>query len=92
MTNQGGGEPTEQKTAAERIEEARQLNRNINQTLKTNIELFQEGDFDNVALLPKQMVLLNTVVTESQKREIEFNGKHGTGLAEGDIDFNDAQA
>ena len=92
MNNQRGGESTEQKTAAERIEEARQLNRNINQTLKTNIELFQEGDFDNVALLPKQMVLLNTVVTESQKREIEFNGKHGTGLAEGDIDFNDAQA
>jgi hypothetical protein len=89
MTNQSGGEPTEQKTAAERIEEARQLNRNINQTLKTIIELFQEGDFDNVALLPKQMALLNTVVTESQKRETEFNDRHGTGLAEGDIDFDD---
>jgi hypothetical protein len=42
--------------------------------------------------MPKQMALLNTVVTESQKRETEFNDKHGTGLAEGDIDFNDAQA
>ena len=89
MTNQSGGEPTEHKTAVERIEEARQLNRNINQTLKTIIELFQEGDFDNVALLPKQMALLNTVVTESQKRETEFNDRHGTGLAEGDIDFDD---
>jgi hypothetical protein len=89
MTNQSGGEPTEQKTAAERIEEARQLNRNINQTLKTIIELFQEGDFDNVALLPKQMALLNTVVSEGQKRETEFNYRHGTGLAEGDIDFDD---
>lgn len=39
MTNQSGGTPTESKPAAERIEEARQLYRNINQTLKTVLEL-----------------------------------------------------
>jgi hypothetical protein len=39
MTNQSGGTPTEQKPVAERIEEARQLYRNINQTLKTVLEL-----------------------------------------------------
>jgi hypothetical protein len=39
MANQSGGTPTEQKPAAERIEEARQLYRNINQTLKTVLEL-----------------------------------------------------
>ncbi|MDC1229508.1 hypothetical protein N8Z63_07435 [Octadecabacter sp.] len=87
MTNQSGGTPTEQKPAAERIEEARQLYRNINQTLKTVLELVEAGNFDDVALLPKQMAQLNTVIAESQKREADFDGKYGDGLGDGDIDF-----
>lgn len=70
MINQSGGNATDQKSAAERIEEARQLYRNINQTLKTVLELVEAGDFDDVALLPKQMVQLNAVIAESQKREV----------------------
>ena len=80
MTNQSGGTPTESKPAAERIEEARQLYRNINQTLKTVLELVEAGDFDDVALLPKQMAQLNTVIAESQKREADFDGKYRQAL------------
>ena len=87
MTNLGGGETTDQKPAAERIEEARQLYRNINQTLKAVLELVEAGEFNDVALLPKQMAQLNAVIGESQKREADFNEKHGDGLADGEIDF-----
>jgi hypothetical protein len=77
----------EQDMAAERIEEARQLHRNINQTLNAVLELVQAGDLDDLALLPKQMAQLNNAITESQKREAEFNGRYGDGLGDGDIDF-----
>lgn len=87
MTNQSGGNTTDQKLAAERIEEARQLYRNINQTLSTVLELVQAGDLDDVALLPKQMAQLTSSIAESQKREADFNGKYGEGLEDGDIDF-----
>lgn len=87
MTNQRGGNATDQRPAAERIEEARQLYRNINQTLTAVLDLVQKGDLDDVALLPKQMAQLNAVVAESQKREADFNGKYGDGLGDGDIDF-----
>ena len=78
----------EQDIAAERIEEARQLHRNINQTLTAVLELVQAGDFNDVALLPKQMAQLNNVIVESQKREADFNGRYGDGLEDGDIDFD----
>ena len=87
MSNQSGGTPTDQKPAAERIEEARRLYRNINQTLNTVLELIEDGDFNDVALLPKQMAQLTSAIAESQKREAEFNGKYGEGLADGEIDF-----
>ena len=87
MINQSGGETTEQKPAVERIEEARQLYRNINKTLNAVLELIEGGDFNDVALLPKQMAQLTSAIAESQKREAEFNGKYGDGLDDGDIDF-----
>ncbi|MGJ8612151.1 MAG: hypothetical protein ACSHWY_13705 [Octadecabacter sp.] len=87
MSNQSGGMSTDQQPAVERIEEARQLYRNINQTLNTVLELIEGGDFNEVALLPKQMAQLTSAIAESQKRETEFNGKYGDGLGDGDIDF-----
>lgn len=88
MTNQSGGDATEQKTAAERIEEARQLNRNISQTLKAVLELVEAGELGEIALLPKQMAQLNTVVAEIRKREAELDDRNGSQLAEGEIDFD----
>ena len=88
MTNKNGGQTTEQ-SVAERIEEARQLHRNINETLREVLRQITAGNLGDVALLPKQMAQLNVVIAESQKREAEFNDRHGTGLREGDIDFDD---
>ncbi|SLN59666.1 hypothetical protein [Pseudooctadecabacter jejudonensis] len=88
MTTQSGGEATEQKLAAERIEEARQLQRNINRTLKAVLDLVESGDLGEIDKLPKQMAQLNNVFAETRKKEAEFNGQFGTGLADGDIDFD----
>lgn len=88
MTNQTGGNTTEQKVAAERIEEARQLNRNIVQTLRAVLELVEAGDFKDIELLPRQMAQLTNVFADSRKREAEFEGKFGNELAQGEIDFD----
>jgi hypothetical protein len=88
MINQGGGETTEQKSAAERIEEARQLHRSITKTVGAVLELIEQGEMNDIALLPKQMTQLNAVYADIQRKEAEFNDKFGTGLAEGDIDFD----
>jgi len=89
MTTKRGGVSTEQKTAAERIEEAKQLYETINETLSTVLELVRAGDFKDIDLMPKQMTRLTDAIAEVRKKEAEFNDKHGTGLAEGEIDFDD---
>lgn len=88
MTNQTGGMPTEQKTAAERIEEARRLSETIGETLSAVLDLVQAGDFKDIDLLPKQMARLTDAIADIRKKEAEFNDKFGTGLAEGEIDFD----
>ena len=88
MTTNSGGETTEQKPAAERIEEARQLHRSINRTLTTVLDLIEQGEFEHVNLLPKQVTQLNGIVADLRKREAEFDAQFGTGMAEGDIDFD----
>lgn len=89
MTTQSGGASTEQKPAAERIEEARQLHRSINRTLTAVLDLIEQGDLKDVALLPKQMTQLNAVVGDLKKREAEFDAQFGTGTRDGDIDFDE---
>ena len=89
MTNQSGGATTDQKSAAERIEEAKRLYETIGKTLGTVLELVEAGDFKDIDLMPKQMTRLTDAIAEVRKKEAEFNDKHGTGLAEGDIDFDD---
>ncbi|MBU2993711.1 hypothetical protein Q4555_12265 [Octadecabacter sp. 1_MG-2023] len=87
MTDQSGGVPTEQKSAAERIEEARQLYETIGETLSVVLDLVKAGDFKDIDLLPKQMSRLTDAIAEARKREADFNDKFGDGLGEGDIDF-----
>ena len=89
MTTLSGGVTTDQKSAAERIQEAKQLYETIGETLSTVLELVRAGDFKDIDLMPKQMTRLTDAIAEVRKKEAEFNDRHGTGLAEGDIDFND---
>jgi hypothetical protein len=89
MSKQNGGTTTDQKSAAERIEEARRLYETIGETLSTVLELVKAGDFKDIDLMPKQMTRLTDAIAEVRKREAEFNDRHGTGLSEGDIDFDE---
>ncbi|WP_296417439.1 hypothetical protein [Pseudooctadecabacter sp.] len=88
MTTQSGGNTTEQKSAAERIEEARRLHSSIRDTLKAVLDLVEQGELKEVASLPKQMTQLHQAYLDINKKEAEFNDKHGTGLRDGDIDFD----
>lgn len=88
MTNQSGGQTTEQKTAAERIEEARQLHETIGSTLNAVLDLVKQGDFDDIALLPKQISRLTDAIAEVRKKEAEFNDRFGTGVSGEEIDFD----
>lgn len=88
MTNQSGGDTTEQKSAAERIEEARQLYETIGETLNIVLDLVKAGDFKDIDLLPKQMSRLTDAIADVRKKEVDFNDKFGTGLEKGEIDFD----
>ena len=88
MTIEQGGKTTDLEMAAERIKEARQLHATIGDTLNAVLELVRAGDFKDIDLLPKQMSRLTDTLNEVRKKEAEFNDKFGSGLAEGEIDFN----
>lgn len=88
MTIQTGGEATDQKPTAERIEEARQLYETIGETLAAVLELVKAGDFKDIDLLPKQMSRLTDAIADARKKEADFNDKFGDGLGDGDIDFD----
>ena len=88
MTIQSGGVATDQKPAAERIQEAKQLYVTIGETLNSVLDLVHAGDFKDIDLLPKQMSRLTDAIAEVQKREAQFNDKFGDGLEPGDIDFD----
>lgn len=87
MENQRGGQATDQKPAAERIEEARQLYETIGETLNTVLDLVSAGDFKDIDLLPKQMTRLTDAIADVRKKEADFNDRFGNGLGDGDIDF-----
>ena len=88
MTEQSGGKTTEQKSAAERIEEARRLNETIGETLNAVLDLVRAGDFKDIDLLPKQIARLTDVIADVRKKEADFNDRFGDGLGQGDIDFD----
>ena len=77
MSKQNGGTTTDQKSATERIEEARRLYETIGETLSTVLELVKAGDFKDIDLMPKQMTRLTDAIAEVRKKEAEFNDRHG---------------
>lgn len=89
MTTERGGTATEQKTAAERIEEARRLHETIQAALNDVLNAIKAGDLQDVALVPKQVTRLTDVIGDLRKREVEFNDKFGTGFGDDDVDFDE---
>jgi AhpD family alkylhydroperoxidase len=65
-----------------------QVDETIGETLSAVLDLVQAGDFKDIDLLPKQMARLTDAIADIRKKEAEFNDKFGTGLAEGEIDFD----
>lgn len=88
MTTQNGGETAEKKTAAERIEEARQLHRTIEATLKTVLDLVQAGEFKDLDLLPRQVSRLTDVIADIRKKESDFHDRFGEGHGHEEVDFD----
>ncbi|WP_412506613.1 hypothetical protein [Roseovarius sp. SYSU LYC5161] len=86
MSNQRGGKPADQEIAAERIKEARQLNRSINETLNRILADLQAGRLDEVRDLATKQKQLETALAQAQKLEAQFNERFGTGLESGEID------
>jgi hypothetical protein len=91
MSNQRGGKSADQEIAAERIKEARQLYRSINETLTRILDDLHSGQLGEVKDLAAKQKQLETAVVHAQKLEAEFNDKFGTGLGEGEIDFDRAR-
>lgn len=91
MSNQRGGKPADQEIAAERIKEARQLNRSINATLARILADLQAGRLDEVRDLAVKQKQLETAIAQAQKLEAEFNERFGTGLESGEIDVRRAR-
>ena len=88
MTTESGGLATGQKSAAERIEEARQLHETIQETLNDVLEIIKSGDLKDVGLVPKQVTRLTDVIGDLRKREAEFNDKFGDGVGDDEVDFD----
>ncbi len=88
MTKSNDGMAIAEKTAAERIEEARRLQKEIGDTLNAVLDLVKQGDFQDITLLPRQMSRLTDAIADVRKKEAEFNDRFRTGLAEGEIDFD----
>ncbi len=89
MTTESGGLATDQKSAAERIEEARRLHETIQKTLKDVLDTIKSGDLQDVGLVPKQVTRLTDAIGDLRKREAEFNDKFGSGFADDEVDFDD---
>lgn len=87
MTTERGGTSAEQKSAAERIEEARRLNRSISETLDRILSDLSAGDMSELRDVSAKQKQLENALSSALRLEIEFNDKFGTGLAEGEIDF-----
>ena len=89
MTTESGGLATDQKTAAERIEEARRLHETIQETLENVLKTIKAGELQDVSLLPKQVTRLTDAIGDLRKREAEFNDKFGSGFGQDEVDFDD---
>lgn len=88
MTTHSGGETTEQRSAAERIEEARRLHETIHETLTEMLDSIKSGDLQDVTLVPKQVTRLTDAIGDLRKKEAEFNDKFGRGFEDGEVDFD----
>ncbi|WP_377506409.1 hypothetical protein [Octadecabacter sp. R77987] len=88
MTENTAGPEADARTAAERVEEARQLYRSINTTLTKMLKRLEDGDMSELHNLHGKLGELEKQMGRLSELELKYEHAYGDGTRPDEIDFD----